>query len=177
MLHFVTQKNTGFYFDSIDTRSPGFIEADKDEYSDKDIIEYSEESIKFSDAISEKILKNNGVAIIIDYGYINFASGDSLQSIYKHKFNDVFKNLGNADLTSHVNFRLLYAAFKNKGVKEVYIQNQGDFLKSLGIVERGKFLAKNLSSEKENDLFLRINRLTNRNGMGDLFKCLIVENF
>ena len=54
----------------------------------------------------KKIKKLNGGALFIDYGYKIKNNTDTLQSIMKHKFNEIDKNIGNADITSLVNFGL-----------------------------------------------------------------------
>ena len=38
--------------------------------------------------------------------YLKICKILTLQSVYKHKFNDLSKNIGNADITSLVNFDL-----------------------------------------------------------------------
>ena len=63
-----------------------------------------------------------------------------LQSVYKHKFNDLSKNIGNADITSLVNFSLYkkYFLYKNLFVEKIISQSQ--FLQKMGILERSKIV-------------------------------------
>ena len=55
----------------------------------------------------KKILQLKGCLLLIDYGYIKPNNQNTLQSVMRHKKNNILKNLGNADITSHVNFKLL----------------------------------------------------------------------
>ena len=55
------------------------------------VIKYENKMVEYYLLIMDIYLKN---AILI------------LQSVYKHKFNDLSKNIGNADITSLVNFSL-----------------------------------------------------------------------
>ena len=56
--------------------------------------------------VVQKVSKLNGCILIIDYGYLKPNNQNTLQSVYKHKKNKLFDNLGKADVTSHVNFAL-----------------------------------------------------------------------
>ena len=44
---------------------------------------------------------------MIDYGYLKPNNQNTLQSVMKHKKNNLLNNLGKADITAHVNFKLL----------------------------------------------------------------------
>ena len=170
------EKNN-FIFDAVDTNPPEIIINDLDDYEDKAIIEYSEDSVSFMRQICNAIFKHKGFAIILDYGYADFVTGDTLQSIYQHEYNDIFKNIGNADLTTHVNFRLLYHTAMNCGIKDLYLQTQSDFLDSMGIRVRAENISRKLEEKEKNDLFMRVNRLINSTHMGTLFKCMVAEKF
>ena len=54
----------------------------------------------------------------------------------KHKKNNILKNLGKADITSHVNFPLLKEFFLKNNLKVKNIISQTQFLKKMGILER-----------------------------------------
>ena len=54
--------------------------------------------------------------------------------------------------------------------------NQGDFLKKLGILERGEIISKKKTFLQKADIFYRINRLINKDEMGNLIKVLLVTN-
>lgn len=170
-------KNNDFEFSEIEAQIPEIIANFSEDYSNGDIIEYSPDSIYIFTKLCELILKNKGFAIIIDYGHANFASGDTLQSLYKHKYNNIFDHIGEADLTTHVNFCMLYNEALRLDLKDLYLQTQGDFLRSLGILTRVEMISKNLGEKEKKDFLMRANRLLSSEEMGDLFKCLILESF
>ena len=57
--------------------------------------------------ITKKINKLTGCILLIDYGYFRPNNKNTLQSVIRHKKNNLFDNLGLADITAHVNFKLL----------------------------------------------------------------------
>ena len=127
--------------------------------------------------ISQKIIKLQGCILMIDYGYLKPNNQNTLQSVMKHKKNELLNNLGRADVTAHVNFTLLNEFFSKNGLKIKKIISQKDFLKAMGILERAKIIAKNMKFTEQSDLYLRIQRLLSPRFMGDLFKVILAYNF
>ena len=138
------------------------------------IIEFSPLTYKYLNIISEKINTFQGGLLIIDYGYFKKKMRDSLQSIYKHNFNNVLDNFGKSDITYNLNFFLLKKIVKKLNLKVAGLTNQRNFLTKLGILERAEILAKNLQFSKKADIYYRIKRLIDRNFMGELFKVMFV---
>ena len=98
--------------------------------------------------------------MFIDYGHEG-GLGDTLQAVKNHKFAPVLEDVGNADLTSHVDF----AALKSAAQKEVAVfgpVGQGAFFERLGIRERALKLKQAAALE----------RLTAATQMGRLFKAM-----
>lgn len=150
-------------------------EIENHEFDDGDIIEISEESEKFMHKICSLLEQNKGMFLIADYGYIEPIKISSLQSIYKHRKNDIFNNIGDADLTFLVDFKALFEVAKNYKIENIFLQKQGDFLKSMGILERAENLKK---QAKNKDLIISsVNRLTSPKYMGDVFKLMILEKY
>ena len=56
--------------------------------------------------IINKIIKLKGCFLMIDYGYLKSKNENTLQSVMRHKKNNLLNNLGDADITSLVNFKL-----------------------------------------------------------------------
>ena len=54
---------------------------------------------------------------------------DTLQSVMKHKYNNINKNIGNADITSLVNFDLYKEYFRSNGLFVENIISQSNFFK------------------------------------------------
>jgi len=138
------------------------------------IIEFSPLTYKYLNIISEKINTFQGGLLIVDYGYLKKKMRDSLQSIYKHNFNNVLDNFGKSDITYNLNFFLLKKIVKKLNLKVVGLTSQKKFLTKLGILDRAEILAKNLQFSKKADIYYRLKRLIDRNFMGELFKVMFV---
>ena len=138
------------------------------------VIEFSPLTYKYLNIISKKINTFQGGLLIVDYGYLKKKMRDSLQSIYKRKFNNILDNFGKSDITYNLNFFLLKKIVKKLNLKVVGLTSQKNFLTKLGILERAEILAKNLQFSKKADIYYRIKRLIDRNFMGELFKVMFV---
>jgi len=138
------------------------------------IIEFSPLTYKYLNIISKKINTFQGGLLIVDYGYLKKKMKDSLQSVYKHNFNNVLDNFGKSDITYNLNFFLLKKIVKKLNLKVVGLTSQRNFLTKLGILDRAEILAKNLQFSKKADIYYRIKRLIDRNFMGELFKVMFV---
>ncbi|WDM85668.1 SAM-dependent methyltransferase [Ehrlichia sp. JZT12] len=136
------------------------------------VIEVCDDAVSIMKYIEYKILHNSGAAVIIDYGYINCPYQSTLQSIKSHQYNTLFENIGESDITAHVNFTVL----KNSLVTlNSIIMTQRDFLYSFGIKERLQVLMKNATDTQHRSLVSGFLRLTEN--MGSLFKVLLMNLF
>ena len=140
------------------------------------VIEYPEHGFKELDEICKKIRKLNGGALFIDYGYKSGKKLDTLQSIIKHNYNDIDKNLGKADITSLVNFGLYEKYFYLNGLNVEDVITQSKFLQKMGILERFKIAVSKMSTKSKTDLYLRIKRLIDPKFMGENFKVIFAKN-
>ena len=114
---------------------------------------------------------------MIDYGYLQSNNLNTLQSVIKHKKNELLKNLGKADITAHVNFSLMSEFFLRNKLKIKKIITQEQFLKKMGILERAKIISKKMSFKEQSDLYFRLKRLLSPDSMGELFKVILAYNF
>ena len=121
------------------------------------------------------IKKHKGVFITIDYGYKNPPDLLSLQTIYKHKKTHLFENLGNQDITAHVNFDDLIDIADKYNLKLDLFCSQKDFLISYGLKNRKENLQKNQSKKVIEDLEFSYERLVNNSQMGEIFKVLVIS--
>ena len=137
---------------------------------DLNFIEFPKLGFQNLKKITKKILKLEGCILLIDYGYLKPHNQNTLQSVLKHKKNNLLENLGKADITSHINFELLKEFFKKNSLKTKKIITQQEFLKSNGIIERAEILAKKMKFRDQSDLYLRLKRLLHPKLMGNLFK-------
>ena len=114
---------------------------------------------------------------MIDYGYLKSNNQNTLQSVMKHKKNNLLENLSKADITAHVNFDLLNEFFSKNGLKVNNVITQKEFLENMGIIERAKIVAKKMKFSQQADLYLRIKRLLSPRAMGSLFKVILAYKF
>jgi len=140
------------------------------------IIEVSPMADSLTVIISEHLKKYSGAALLIDYGYNEYLTGDTLQAVQKHKYVDLLENPGFADLSSHVNFRKITDISKSIGLKVHAITNQQKFLTKLGIHERVRSLNKTATPEQIENLLCSVDRLISSKEMGTLFKVLSITS-
>ena len=137
-------------------------------------IEYSPLTMEYLKIISKKIRISGGGILIIDYGNFDKTMKNTLQSISKHKYNNVLNNFGQSDITYSINFKLIEKIVKKLSLKVSGITNQKNFLINLGILKRAEIISKKLSFSKKADIYFRVKRLVNKNLMGELFKVMLI---
>ena len=122
--------------------------------------------------IARRIAVSGGAGLVIDYGHVQTAFGDTLQAVRGHKHVDPLEDPGEADLTAHVDFEALGDAVQGQGVSLHGPLTQGDFLRRLGIGLRAERLKKSAPAHA-GAIGAAIARLTDpAPGMGELFKVL-----
>jgi len=122
--------------------------------------------------IIKKIKNLKGGLLLIDYGYLKAKNVSTLQSIKSHKQNSIFRNIGDSDVTSLVNFDLLKNHLSKKGLNVSKIVSQSYFLKKVGILTRAEMISKHMTFKEKSDLYTRLERLLSPKYMGELFKVL-----
>jgi len=137
---------------------------------EQSFVEFPKQGLSELNLITNTIKKLNGGLLLIDYGFLKQTSKSTLQSVKNHKQNMLFKNVGNADITSLVNFNLLKNYLKRKKLKVNNVVTQEFFLKKMGIVNRAEMLSQRMNFKEKSDLYLRLQRLLNLKQMGKLFK-------
>ena len=145
-------------------------------FTQHNFFEFPKYGLMELDKIIRKINKLNGGLLLIDYGYLKKLTKSSLQSVKNHKKNKLFKNLGEADVTSLVNFTFLKDYFKIKNLKVSKIVSQGIFLKKLGIIDRANIISKKMSFKEKSELYLSLKRILDPKYMGEIFKVIFVHN-
>ena len=145
------------------------------------VIEYPETGIKYLKIISKKITKYNGGLLIFDYGYTKQKNQNTLQSVMKHKYQSIFSNISDADITSHINYKLFSEILSRKNLVVEKIVNQNEFLQRLGIIERANIISKKFNFKEKANIFFRLKKLLHYDEMGNLFKVMFAtkkgENF
>ena len=139
-------------------------------------IEYSPLGLEYLKIISKIINNKKGGLLIIDYGYLENSMKDTLMAIKKHNNSNVLKAFGNSDITHKLNFNILKKIAKNLKLKCQGITTQKTFLTNLGINQRAEIISKDLPFSKKADIYYRLNRLIDKNQMGDLFKVMLLTS-
>lgn len=134
------------------------------------ITETCTQALEIIQQISKHLSAYEGMALIIDYGYVGPAVGDTLQSIRDHSFHDVLKDPGLADVTAHVDFTALMNS--SKGAVAHGPTTQGAYLSEIGIHLRSELLKKQASPAQMAQIDRAVHRLTDTSQMGELFKVL-----
>ena len=123
---------------------------------------------EFVHLLCGRIKAHSGAALFIDYGHVKSAPGDTLQAVYRHEFVSVFENIGDADITSHVDFE---AVARHAGIDVYGPVEQGAFLKAIGIEKRAQYLEGRPKAKKD-EIEKALHRLTHSDQMGSLFKAI-----
>lgn len=141
------------------------------EHKEGAVVEHSPVSIAMVTALSERIARSGGAALIIDYGHDRHGTGDTLQAVSRHAFADPWTAPGERDLTCHVDFEAIGDAARAAGVKVFGPIGQGTFLRAMGIDLRAATLAK-AAPERTEDIVAARERLAAPDQMGQLFRVL-----
>ncbi len=132
--------------------------------------------------ISEGIMKSiaertrdNGIAsLIIDYGHTQTQLGGTLQAVKSHNYHNPLTDMGEIDLTSHVDFEALAATSESLGTRVHGPITQRDFFRTLGIQQRTAILAAKAKGGQVSLLLEGSRRLIAKDGMGTLFKVMAI---
>jgi NADH dehydrogenase [ubiquinone] 1 alpha subcomplex assembly factor 7 len=135
-----------------------------------DIAEVSPASQRIAGLIGQRLVQDGGAALIIDYGPAESGLGDSFQALRQHRYHDPLTEVGEADLTAHVDFAALCRAANSAGCRSFGPIAQGDFLRNLGIETRAEMLARNQRPEIVAEIMSGLHRLIDGAQMGTLFK-------
>ncbi len=108
-------------------------------------------------------------ALFFDYGHAATALGDTLQAVAGHRSVDVLTDLGQSDLTAHVDFAAFAGAMSDLGLICPPPHTQASFLEALGIRTRAERLLAGADPGQRNRLESGIQRLMAVPGMGNRF--------
>jgi NADH dehydrogenase [ubiquinone] 1 alpha subcomplex assembly factor 7 len=138
------------------------------------VCEINPSGLAVADGLARRIIANGGAALIIDYGYVKRACGDTLQAVRRHKRHDVLETPGDADLTAHVDFAALAETAAASGARLWGPVTQAEFLQSLGLAARSERLLAGANPGQAADLGAACRRLIDPAEMGNLFKVLCI---
>jgi NADH dehydrogenase [ubiquinone] 1 alpha subcomplex assembly factor 7 len=139
-----------------------------------DIVELNQPARNFIAAICQRLARDPGVALALDYGPERSAAGDSLQALAQRRPVDPLVSAGSADLTAHVDFADLTAVACAGGAQVQGPVPQGAFLTALGLFERTERLIRGRPAARAAELTTAARRLADPAAMGQLFKVMAV---
>ncbi len=137
------------------------------------VYETSPAATALTEEMAARISVQGGAALIIDYGYYAGGFGETLQAIRQHQPCDLLDNPGSADLSAHVDFRILSAAAKRQSAVTAGPVDQGAFLQALGYALRAEQLAQRHPAQAEK-IRAGYQRLCGPAQMGSLFKVMAI---
>lgn len=121
--------------------------------------------------IAQRLERQGGAMLTIDYGYTQSALGSSLQAVKNHIYADPFADVGQSDLTAHVDFSRLAQVAEAAGLSVAGPVDQGHWLSALGVQARAQKLVQS-HPDRAADIAAGVNRLVHADAMGSLFKVL-----
>jgi len=141
-----------------------------------DIVEHAPAREEIARHIGERLAQAPGTALVIDYGHLVSAPGDTLQAMRCHAYVPITEEPGACDLTSHVDFARLAAAFARGGAVPHPAITQRVFLLAMGLEQRIGQLALKADAATGALLRRQMARLADEDQMGKLFKVLAVTS-
>jgi NADH dehydrogenase [ubiquinone] 1 alpha subcomplex assembly factor 7 len=122
-------------------------------------------------------VRQDGVALVIDYGHEASAAGDTFQAVRSHRYASPLAMPGRTDLTAHVDFAALARAATTVGTRTHGPVEQGMWLKRIGIETRARTLAAAVAEDKRPRIAADLTRLvgTGPADMGSLFKAMAIS--
>lgn len=152
----------------------GFSDARAPEAAEGNVLEVGDAAAGLCAELARRVRNSGGAALLIDYGPLRSAPGDSLQALRAARAADPLKDPGSADLTAHVDFQAVAHTATEAGAACYGPVPQGVFLVRLGLVQRAFTLARQLPPAKGAAVIEAARRLVEPTAMGSLFKVLAV---
>jgi NADH dehydrogenase [ubiquinone] 1 alpha subcomplex assembly factor 7 len=128
--------------------------------------------------IGQRVVRQGGAALIVDYGHVRSGPGETLQAVGGHVFVNPLLSPGEVDLTAHVDFEAIALAAESMGARIHGPVDQARILRNLGIDKRAAALKAYASPEKAQEIDEACKRLLgeSRTDMGRLFKAIAVSH-
>jgi SAM-dependent MidA family methyltransferase len=152
---------------------PALLPAGADEAPEGSVFEISPAREGLMSEIAGLLARQGGAGLFIDYGHAAPGFGDTLQAVRHHRFDPPLAHPGEADLTAHVDFSALAAAARAGGLVP-FIREQGEFLLSMGLLERAGRLGAEMNEAGRERIRAEVERLAGAEEMGRLFKVMAV---
>jgi NADH dehydrogenase [ubiquinone] 1 alpha subcomplex assembly factor 7 len=128
-------------------------------------------------ALGQRAVRQGGAALLIDYGHVESAVGETLQGIGGQAYANPLTTPGEVDLTAHVDFQAILSAAESMGARVHGPIDQAPFLRNLGIEKRAVALKAYAQREKAEEIEAAVKRLLGDGSsteMGKLFKVIAI---
>jgi NADH dehydrogenase [ubiquinone] 1 alpha subcomplex assembly factor 7 len=124
--------------------------------------------------LGRRLAHFGGAALILDYGHLESAIGETLQAVGAHAYAEPLLAPGQVDLTAHVDFQALAQAAEGMGARVHGPVTQAALLRRLGVRQRAAALKAGAPPEYSGPIDAALARLTDesRTGMGRLIKAI-----
>ena len=159
-------------------RSGGFVLRDAEPPSHRravapgEVLELCEPALSLVRHLADRLARQPGAALFLDYGRDEPGHGDTLQALRDGAPADPLDRPGTADLTAHVDFPSLRDLALSQGAAAHGPVGQGGFLTALGLFARTEHLSRGQPPSRARDLALAAHRLAAPDRMGRLFKAM-----
>ena len=140
------------------------------------VIEAAPAALALAARIARRAAAQPGLALVIDYGPSESGAGEILQAVKAHRLHPPLADIGEADLSAHVDFAALARAARREGARVFGPAAQGAFLRALGIERRALRLQRDAGAEDQARIARQLRRLTGAAEMGDLFKAMAIAS-
>ncbi|HEV2336971.1 MAG TPA: SAM-dependent methyltransferase [Stellaceae bacterium] len=127
-------------------------------------------------SLGERLARDPGAALFVDYGYFPSAPGLTLAALRRHAAVSLLDDPGSADLSAHVDFAAFAAAARAAGAIVRGPVAQGRFLAALGAEARLRSLSARATEAQRAVLHSGLERLIDPAQMGSLFKALALTS-
>ena len=122
--------------------------------------------------VAGRLARHGGAALFVDYGHDQPSVGDTLQAVRNHRPVHPLVDLGECDITAHVDFSAIAKGLRGHGNVVHGPVTQRQFLRSLGIEARIGRLVRSAPRQQQDDVRAAAARLIDPAGMGTLFKVI-----
>ena len=126
--------------------------------------------------LADRLCRQPGAALFVDYGYTEPPGRSTLSAIGAHRAAAILDAPGAADLSAHVDFAAVTAAAHAGGAAVYGPASQGRFLKALGAELRLEALSRRAAPDQRAALETGLRRLIDPGEMGTLFKALAIAS-
>ncbi len=138
-----------------------------------EVLEISAAQSAFGAGIGQRMARQGGASLLIDYGRAEPGFGDTLQALKGHRKVSPLETPGEADLTVHADFPAVLAAAEAEGAEVAGPLDQGRFLAVLGLEARAAALSR-ARPDAAATIRRQFDRLIAPDQMGELFKAVCI---